>query len=112
MTEIETAKAFIRAQLAEGPMLRRDIEAAARDAGIADRTLRRARETMNVVVSKQNGAMTGPWLWALPEREFDGPSTKGRSRVWAVREAIASKNARREKPVPVPGDLGNQWTAS
>ena len=103
-TALEMAKAFIRSRLADGPVLKRDIETAARQVGVAARTLRRAREAMNVIVSKQDGSMTGPWMWELPARE-------GRRRGWLVAEAKARKNERREKPVGIPGDPGG-WTAS
>lgn len=57
------ARAFLRAELADGARLATEIKTAARDADIAERTLRRARE-LECVCEKEHGAR-GKWTWAL-----------------------------------------------
>jgi hypothetical protein len=110
VTEIETAKNFIRARLAEGPVLQKEIEAAAREIGIASRTLRRAKEAIGVVAWKEKGSLLGRWFWRMPPYEYDSLSTKGRSRVWLVGEAIAAKRANRTTPRYEPDEGGRVAT--
>ncbi len=47
-TKVEAAKKWLREALADGPHLKDDIEQAAEAAGIASRTLRRAREQLDI----------------------------------------------------------------
>ncbi|HEV2550793.1 MAG TPA: AAA family ATPase, partial [Stellaceae bacterium] len=64
------AKELLREQLADGPKAATDIESAAKDLGISDRTLRRARKDLGVI-SKKDG-YAGGWSWSLPEGGQDG----------------------------------------
>ena len=72
------AMSFLREFLADGAKGTKLTQKAAEDAGIADRTLRRAREQLKVKV--QRSRQTGQWVWALPaagaepsnQRENDG----------------------------------------
>jgi hypothetical protein len=61
----EEAEAFLRSELAGGPRRVKDMERAARDAGIAPTTLRRARTTLGIT-SRKSG-FSGGWEWTLPE---------------------------------------------
>lgn len=68
------ARSFLRAELRDGPAAAKAVKEAARDADIADRTLRRARE-LECDVVKEHGDR-GAWLWRLklstPEPLPDG----------------------------------------
>ena len=59
------AEAFLRQLLADGPIPARRIEAAAKDAGLAMRTIRRAKNWLGVKASKTG--LDGPWVWSLVE---------------------------------------------
>lgn len=62
-SEIDTAREFLKAALAAGPRAQKEIEASASDAGISERTLKRARKELGVESHKDG---LGPWLLALP----------------------------------------------
>lgn len=56
------AKEFLRRELEDGPKPSRDIDAAARDAGISEASLRRARKDLGVLPKKGSGG----WSQQLP----------------------------------------------
>ena len=65
--EHREADAWLREALAEGPMLSRDVEPAAEQAGIARRTLFRAKHRLHVVAERVGGyGQKGKWYWRLP----------------------------------------------
>jgi putative DNA primase/helicase len=66
------AMTFLREYLADGPKGTKVTQKAAEEAGIAERTLRRAREQLKVKVHRSR--QTGQWVWALPERTPPHPS--------------------------------------
>jgi hypothetical protein len=55
---------FLAGELANGPMPAKAIQKSAREAGIAERTLQRAKAALKVISQKDGAA--GPWLWMLP----------------------------------------------
>jgi hypothetical protein len=59
---LDEAIALVRIELADGPKGAREVMAAARSAGISDRTLRRARKATGVRATKTAGA----WVLSLP----------------------------------------------
>ena len=60
------AESFLRDELSGGPKPARDVKKAARDAGIAERTLDRAKQRAGVVAKREGGlADRGRWMWAL-----------------------------------------------
>lgn len=61
---VEEAGAWLRQQLATGPVPVADLHDRARGAGFSPRTLRRARESLAVVVQKVG--MGRGWTWGLP----------------------------------------------
>jgi hypothetical protein len=64
----ERAKELLQGVLANGPCSRDDITRQAMEAGIAERTLRRAKEELGIL-SQQSGTETGKrWFWSLPAR--------------------------------------------
>jgi hypothetical protein len=44
----------------------KDVQKQARAEGIAEVTLRRTREALNIVPAKIKGDFAGPWMWELP----------------------------------------------
>lgn len=62
---------FLRAALAEGPRPAKDVKGEARQAGIPDITLRRAKDRLGVRTEKEGGRLgerAQRWLWSLPEQ--------------------------------------------
>ena len=60
------AKAFLTELLAGGPVPTLQVFAAAREAGHADKTIRRAKDALGVVARKEPGSLDGGWSWTLP----------------------------------------------
>jgi hypothetical protein len=69
------ARRFLEAALAEGARPAREVVAAAREAGIAERKVRRAREALGVVVERDAFGAAGTWWWRLQgdAREIEMP---------------------------------------
>lgn len=65
-TAIEEAVEFLRVELADDVMTSKAVQAAARDAQITERTLRRAAERVGVVKEKTGYGREGAWHWRLP----------------------------------------------
>lgn len=64
-TERDEAADWLREVLTEGPLNAADVKVLAQRNGLAWRTVRRAKESLNVRSKK--GAMRGGWTWQLPE---------------------------------------------
>jgi len=62
---LDDAREHLRGWLASGPVLQQEIERLARDAGISDKTLRRAKAKERVQ-SQRTGFGKSPWFWCLP----------------------------------------------
>jgi len=62
----EEAMEFLRELLASGPVESRRIKAEAREADIAERTLRRAKDALRIRTKKDGD---GPWMWSLPPED-------------------------------------------
>lgn len=64
----DEAEVFLRTELAGGPVEAKVIQKLARDAGIAEKTLRRAKAKLHID-SKRHGFGPGaPWKWSLPAK--------------------------------------------
>ena len=61
----QEAEDFLQNLLREGPRPQKEIRAEARQVGIAERTLRRAKKRLGIVARKRD--MEGGWEWGLPE---------------------------------------------
>ena len=67
LRRLEEAKAFLRQQLAAGPQPARAVLKAARAAGIATRTLHRAKDALGVRPERSGGyGAHGRWTWYPP----------------------------------------------
>lgn len=67
-SELRDAEDFLNDALAGGPELVTTIKRLARDAGISEMTLRRAKVSRRVV-SKKARTQDGQWTWELPPRD-------------------------------------------
>ena len=65
----DEAAAFLADLLAAGPAPAKKVKAAARDAGIADRTLDRAKKRTGVEAKREGFGADGVWYWALTATE-------------------------------------------
>ncbi len=65
------AEAFLRDLLASGPVDTDRVKAEARKAGVAERTLWRAKTLLGVRAQKSGFGDTGRWRWALPRPADD-----------------------------------------
>jgi hypothetical protein len=69
MTEIKNqsdkAIDFLRRELADGPVLFKEMQARAMTAGISWRAVGRVKTSLGVVSEKQRGAPDSPWVWRL-----------------------------------------------
>jgi hypothetical protein len=70
---VDEAEAFLRAELASGPKPAKQMQAAARSLGIAERTLKRARQNIGAEVAKDG--FQGPWTWHLNPVDQGGQAT-------------------------------------
>jgi hypothetical protein len=61
------AAEVLRVILADGPLPAREVKQLARDAGIAERTLDRAREEIGAVTRHEGFGKGSRWLWSLPD---------------------------------------------
>jgi hypothetical protein len=68
------AREFLFELLAAGPMSANDVKREARDAGISDATLRRAKSDLRVKSTREGPAGPGgQWTWALPPKVLTDP---------------------------------------
>jgi putative DNA primase/helicase len=61
----DEAETFLRAYLAGGPQQAKDVQAAARNAGIQPKPLREARERIVETIQNHDGNVITGWLWKL-----------------------------------------------
>lgn len=67
LCRLEEAKVFLHQQLAAGPKPARAVLKAARAAGIASRTLHRAKDALGVTPERSGGfGAYGKWTWYPP----------------------------------------------
>jgi hypothetical protein len=76
MTAIQEAQEFLRDVLSSGSKPVNDVRKEAKAAGIAETTLRRAKDRLGVVASKTS--ISGGWEWRFPDVE-DGQKSPSRS---------------------------------
>jgi hypothetical protein len=63
------AKEFLQDELGDGPMAAKQVKKNARDADVAERTLKRAKAELRVKSTKEGD---GSWVWSLPPMEDKG----------------------------------------
>jgi putative DNA primase/helicase len=62
------AREFLLERLETGPAKQNDILDEAKQEGIAEKTLRRAKKDLGVKSKKERGKIDGEWLWELPKK--------------------------------------------
>ena len=62
--QFDAAKAFLEEALSNGPSPSTDLKGKAEKAGLAWRTVWRAKEALKVKATKERGS--GEWFWRLP----------------------------------------------
>jgi putative DNA primase/helicase len=94
---LDEAKDFIRETLYHGGKEVKEIHKEARNAGISEATLRRAKTVLQVVVKKQGNflAKEQKWVWSLPEGAQD-LSEDAQTREHAHLQANIEKNTRND----------------
>jgi putative DNA primase/helicase len=65
LSSLDEARAFLRSLLGAGPVATNEIWAAARQAGIAEHTLRRAKQLEGIAARRQGYGPGGSWRWSL-----------------------------------------------
>jgi len=74
-SELDRAKAWLQAFLADGPRQATEVEEAAEAEGFSKMTLRRAKEALGVL-SIRSGGRGGRWAWRLPTPIREGETVK------------------------------------
>jgi putative DNA primase/helicase len=69
----DEAVKLLRELLKHGPIAQQEIKDAAEGNAIAWATLRRAKDTLDVVAQKAKGTMAGVWYWKLPDDQNPWP---------------------------------------
>lgn len=72
MSAKDDAVEFLRTELGDGPVSAKAIEELARQAGISDSTLRRAKTDLGVRSRKDDFGDGAKWLWTLPNEDAQG----------------------------------------
>ena len=88
----EDAKHFLEDLLIDGPVRAKQVLNDARNAGVAERTLRRAKDSLGIEAIKTS--FGGPWAWALPEHVSEDDQKY------------------RRRPPSGNGRLGKSWPSS
>ena len=66
---------WLKDLLKHKPMAASEVKEQAKEAGISQATLRRAKEKLGIVPYKQN--FSSPWMWELPKVLTHSPDLKG-----------------------------------
>jgi hypothetical protein len=94
-TELEAAKEFLCDELKDGPVWAKQVYNDARDAGVTERTLRRAKDALRV---KSEKIGTEGWSWSLPSEGGPGGN------VGQVGQVGHVQHARSENPLYLSED--------
>jgi ferredoxin-thioredoxin reductase catalytic subunit len=70
-SEKQDAVEFLREVLRDGEKLAKDIQIEARQVGISDATLRRAKSSLNVQ-SRKDSSQNGKWFWRIEDAQISG----------------------------------------
>ena len=96
--ERRAADEWLRDLLAEGPALVRDLQAAARAAGLVWRTIERAKTRLGVRAALLGYGSAGRWQWRLPETD-SGPDHASET-VTLCAVSVSEEADQQNWPVP------------
>jgi AAA domain-containing protein len=101
---VDEAAEFLRAELSAGPRPAGDLLRAARQAGHAEKTLRRAKNLVGVRAVRQGFGTGGAFVWALPGA-IDGQSGRidGHSQNLAINGPLTGGNHQQSQDLPIDG---------
>ena len=68
VSRIEEAGSFLLGSLSSGPLPSLEVKDRATDAGIAERTLERAKDKLGIMAKRDGYGDDGAWLWELPPK--------------------------------------------
>lgn len=102
-TQKDTAAEWLRLVLADGPMLVDDLKKEAAAAGVAWRTLERAKKQVGVIARRSG--FSGPWEWLLSE-----PTTRTIVKQASGHRPPSDPIDRQPQGVAVYGEDGGLWT--
>lgn len=97
----EDAEDFLQAELAEGPRLVRELQAAAREAGISWRTIERAKASLGIAAHREG--FGGPWRWELGAIDRQGRQERHGGGDGGLRPDMAVYGEPAGKLVSFPG---------
>ncbi len=66
-SKLSIARDFLVERLSDGPVSSAELTREAEERGIAERTLTRAKESLEVLVDKESGVENGSWICSLPK---------------------------------------------
>jgi putative DNA primase/helicase len=101
-TALDEAVQFLRSELRDGPKAAKAIFSEARNAGHAERTIKRAKGKLQAESSKEK---TG-WMWALPTKEAKGANGANDSKSQTRGPDAAEFKDASEPPHATLGPLG------
>jgi archaellum biogenesis ATPase FlaH len=64
---LDAAKQWLQELLSSGPVASRDVEQAAKEAGLSWMTVRRAADDLKIKRSREGFGAEGRWMWSLPQ---------------------------------------------
>jgi putative DNA primase/helicase len=100
----DEACAFLREALRDGPRTAREITAGARDSGISEITLRRARRREGIEIGRRGFGPGGAWVWSLPADLHRCSSPPIDAHVQARSSMEPGRSSMEESPIaPPPG---------
>lgn len=99
-TAIGEARAFLLGALRNGPQPSKTVTCEAKEAGICDRTLDRARRALSIASRKQGFGKGAPWVWELPDGahsrhavSYSPRPTKGENGEYGAAAGVAALEA-------------------
>lgn len=81
---VDEAADFLQELLANGPVEAKLVMKEAKAAGIAERTLNRAKAALGVITKRSTrpGEKTGPWVWFLPDSRLPEGVDPAEQQLW------------------------------
>jgi len=89
-TARESAADWLRDVLANGPMTANDVKAAAKESGLAWRTVRRAQAAAGVKVRRQGFGPGAVWYWCLPGHTLAPTAAEDQSTIDGQHTVLAT----------------------
>ena len=82
------AESFLREVLAAGPVKSKEVFRQAKEAGIGEWTVRRAKKNLGVVVTREGFGNDGDWFWSLPQHSGGVPYRDWDCNLWTKKSPV------------------------